>query len=101
MLALLCELDVHLVLSGHKHVPYVWLLNGVLVVNSGTVSSYRLRGYTRPSFNVIEVTPERIRVTLKYPGTGERMAGELDRDRMRLATTPEIAGMFARTAWGM
>jgi Icc protein len=99
VLALLCELDVHLVLSGHKHVPYVWLLNGVLVVNSGTVSSYRLRGYTRPSYNVIEIAPGSIRVTLKYPGTGERLAGELDRTRMRLETTPEIAGMFARTPW--
>ena len=101
VLALLCEVDVHLVLSGHKHVPYVWLLNGVLVVNSGTVSSHRLRGYTRPSYNVIEITPEWIRVTLKYPGTGERLAGELDRDRMRLRTTAEIAGMFARTPWGL
>lgn len=101
VLALLCELEVDLVLSGHKHVPYVWLLNGVLVVNSGTVSSYRLRGYTRPSYNVIEISPDAIRVTLKYPGTGERLAGELDRERMRLHTTPEIAGMFNRTPWGM
>ena len=101
VLALLDDLDVHLVLSGHKHVPYVWLLNEVLVVNSGTVSSYRLRGYTRPSYNVIEVTPEHIRVTLKYPGTGERLAAELDRERMRLHTSPELTGMFARTSWGL
>ena len=99
VLALLGELEVDLVLSGHKHVPYVWLLNGLLVVNSGTVSSHRLRGYTRPSYNVIEVTRDAIRVTLKYPGTGERAAALLDRSRLRLETSPELAGSFAKAGW--
>ena len=35
---------VRLVLSGHKHVPYVWRLEDLFVVNAGTVSSLRLRG---------------------------------------------------------
>ena len=35
---------VHLVLSGHKHVPYAWRLENLFVVNTGTVSSLRLRG---------------------------------------------------------
>jgi hypothetical protein len=80
-------------------VPHVWLLGRVLIVNSGTVSSHRLRGYTRPSYNVLEVFPDRIRVTFKYPGTGERLAAELDRERMTLHTTDELAGMFARSSW--
>ncbi len=99
VLALLAELGVDLVLSGHKHVPYVWLLNGLLVVNSGTVSSHRLRGYTRPSYNVIEVTPDSIEVTLKYPGTGERRAGRLDRAALRLDTNPELAGLLSKANW--
>ncbi|MGH9280026.1 MAG: metallophosphoesterase family protein [Acidimicrobiales bacterium] len=99
VLALLAELGVDLVLSGHKHVPHVWLLNHVLIVNSGTVSSYRLRGYTRPSYNVIEVTPSEVRVTLKYPGTGERLAGVLDRERMALTPSPDLAGMFIKSTW--
>jgi 3',5'-cyclic AMP phosphodiesterase CpdA len=99
VLALLGELGVDLALSGHKHVPHVWLLNGVLIVNSGTVSSYRLRGYTRPSYNVIEVTAASIKVTLKYPGTGERLAAELDREAMRLHTKDDLAGMFSKRAW--
>jgi 3',5'-cyclic-AMP phosphodiesterase len=37
VLALLAELRVDIVLSGHKHVPHVWLLDHVLLVNSGTV----------------------------------------------------------------
>jgi len=99
VLQLLSEVGVHVVLSGHKHVPYVWLVNGLLVVNSGTASSYRLRGYVRPSYNVIEITDTSIRVTFKYPGTGERFAGELDREAMTLHTSPDLAGMFAKAAW--
>lgn len=99
VLALLAELKVDMVLSGHKHVPYLWLLDHVLLVNSGTVSSHRVRGYTRPSYNVLEVTPEEVRVTLKYPGTGERLAGVLDRRRMDLSSNPELAAMFTKSTW--
>ncbi|HVM41156.1 MAG TPA: metallophosphoesterase [Acidimicrobiia bacterium] len=99
VLTLLSEVGCNVVLSGHKHVPYVWLLNDLLVVNSGTVSSYRLRGYVRPSYNVIEIDERRIRVTFKYPGTGERFAAELDREAMTLKRSDELAGMFAKSAW--
>ena len=47
---------VNLVLSGHKHVPYAWKLENLFVVNTGTVSSLRLRGNTRPCYNVVEIT---------------------------------------------
>ena len=99
VLALLSDVGVNVVLSGHKHVPFVWLLNNVLVVNSGTVSSHRLRGYVRPSYNLLEITRERIVVTLRYPGTGERHAADLDRREMRLYPNPDLAGMFAKSAW--
>jgi Icc protein len=99
VLALLAEVGVHLVLCGHKHVPYVWLLNGVLVVNSGTVSSYRVRGYVRPSYNLIEVDDREIRVTFRYPGAGERFAARLDRDELQLETSPDLAGMFTKSTW--
>ncbi len=48
----LLRAGVHLVLSGHKHVPYAWRLENLFVVNTGTVSSLRLRGNTRPCYNV-------------------------------------------------
>jgi Icc protein len=99
VLALLAELSVDMVLSGHKHVPHVWLLDQVLLVTSGTVSSHRVRGYTRPSYNVLEVTADEVRVTLKYPGTGERVAGVLDRQRMALASNPDLAAMFTKSTW--
>jgi Icc protein len=99
VLALLAELKVDMVLSGHKHVPHVWLLDHVLLVTSGTVSSHRVRGYTRPSYNVLEVSAEDVRVTLKYPGTGERVAGVLDRRRMALTSNPDLAAMFTKSTW--
>jgi 3',5'-cyclic-AMP phosphodiesterase len=59
--------DVHLVLSGHKHVPYAWRLENLFVVNAGTVSTTRLRGKTKPCYNVIEASPERVTIYRKYP----------------------------------
>jgi len=58
---------VNLVLSGHKHVPYAWRLENLFVVNAGTVSTTRLRGKTKPCYNVIEASRERVTVYRKYP----------------------------------
>jgi Icc protein len=62
---------VDLVLSGHKHVPYAWRLEDLFVVNTGTVSSLRLRGNTRPCYNVIEVSGSHVDVWRKYPFHGQ------------------------------
>src|SRR5947208_2683086 len=62
---------VDLVLSGHKHVPYAWRLENLFVVNAGTVSSRRLRGKTRPCYNVIEIAENHVDVWRKYPFHGE------------------------------
>jgi len=61
---------VNLVLCGHKHVPYAWRLENLFVVNAGTVSSMRLRGNTRPCYNVIEITGPAVQVWRKYPFHG-------------------------------
>src|SRR6187399_2666413 len=62
---------VNLVLAGHKHVPYAWRLENLFVVNAGTVSSLRLRGNTRPCYNVIEVDDKHVSVWRKYPFHGQ------------------------------
>ena len=56
-----------LVLSGHKHVPYAWHLEGLHVVNAGTVSTSRLRGKGKPCYNVVEASPDRVTVFKKFP----------------------------------
>ena len=101
VLALLTELDVDLVLSGHKHVPNVWQLGSMLLVNSGTASSHRVRGYARPSYNVIEIDDEHLNVIHKYPGIGEIIAARYARADRELNLNPQLAGMFNRGAWNV
>src|SRR5206468_327806 len=62
---------VRLVLSGHKHVPYVWRLEDLFVVNAGTVSSLRLRGNTRPCYNVIEIADRNVDIWRQHPFHGQ------------------------------
>jgi 3',5'-cyclic AMP phosphodiesterase CpdA len=59
------ETQVDLVLAGHRHVPYIWPIAGMLIVTSGTASTWRTRGYTPPSYNLIEITASEIKVTNK------------------------------------
>src|SRR5215213_10327528 len=62
---------VDLVLSGHKHVPYAWRLENLFIVSTGTVSSLRLRGNTRPCYNVVEVAGGHVDVWRRYPFHGQ------------------------------
>jgi 3',5'-cyclic AMP phosphodiesterase CpdA len=66
LLEVLLRCGVHLVLCGHKHVPYAWKLEDMYMVSAGTVSSLRLRGRTRPCYNVIEIS-DTVCVYRKYP----------------------------------
>jgi 3',5'-cyclic-AMP phosphodiesterase len=71
VMAIFRELKVDMVLSGHRHVPYVWSISGVRVVHSGTASSMRVRGTMPPSYNVIEIDDQSVRITLKQPAKGK------------------------------
>ena len=76
----LIEARVDLVLSGHKHVPYSWRLENMLIVNAGTASTLRLRGNTRPCYNVIEVEDGRVEVYRKYAFKERELAVRFDRN---------------------
>ncbi len=67
VLELISDVGVNLVLSGHKHVPYSWKLENMFLVNAGTASTTRLRGNTRPCYNIIEIEDGRVQVFRKYP----------------------------------
>ena len=75
----LVEARVDLVLSGHKHVPYSWRLEDMLIVNAGTASTLRLRGNTRPCYNVIEAEEGRVEVYRKYPFRERELGVRFDR----------------------
>jgi len=68
LLQVLASNGVDLVLCGHKHVPNVWRLEDMLIVNAGTACTHRLRGKVRPCYNVIEITENtEVRVSRKEP----------------------------------
>jgi 3',5'-cyclic-AMP phosphodiesterase len=70
LLEVLITSGVNIVLSGHKHVPYVWRLEDLYVANAGTVASLRVRGYTKPCYNVLEFEGDQVKITRKYPFGG-------------------------------
>jgi 3',5'-cyclic AMP phosphodiesterase CpdA len=72
LLLTLTRMDVDLILSGHKHVPFFWGLNGILLCSSGTAGTRRLRGRTPPSWNEVHVDATTVKVFLHYlDGTRE------------------------------
>ncbi len=75
LLRVLTSEGCDLVLCGHKHVPNVWRLEDMFVVNAGTASSMRLRGRVQPCYNVIEIRPGRVTIARAYPfGVRETVA---------------------------
>jgi len=63
--------DVDLVLCGHKHRPWLWDFNKLLIANAGSVSSERVRGFFENSYNIIKIENRNISIDLKIVG-GER-----------------------------
>lgn len=79
VLALLRDDCVDLVLSGHRHVPYVWPIAGTLVVHSGTASTRRVRRFAEPSYNLLRVDADAIEVELRVPGGARSSLGRYPR----------------------
>lgn len=75
VLRLCTELEVHFVLSGHKHLPWVWRLEDTYFICAGTASSRRLKGRSYPSFNVLEI--EREKVILKEVNVSDKSSREI------------------------
>jgi Icc protein len=66
VLLTLTWLDIDIVLSGHKHVPYFWGLNGMLICNSGTAGTRRIRAMSPPSWNELQVDASTIKIFVHY-----------------------------------
>ncbi len=80
VLSLLRRCGVDIVLSGHRHVPYVWPIAGMLLVHSGTVSTLRTRGFPDPAYNLVSIEAGRISVELRVPGGERQSLGDYPRD---------------------
>jgi 3',5'-cyclic AMP phosphodiesterase CpdA len=96
VMAILRDLKVDMVLSGHRHVPYVWSISGVRIVHSGTVSSMRVRGTMPPSYNVIDIDVQSVSITLHQPGKGEAGREPLASFSRTPVTTSEFYPAFER-----
>ena len=66
VLLTLTDLDIDLVLSGHKHVPFFWGVNGLLICNSGTAGTRRVRAGSPPSWNELHIDAATIKVFTHY-----------------------------------
>ena len=65
VLELMMHKAVTLVLSGHRHYPWVWRLENILLVYSGTVSSPRLRSAPGHNYNIISIGDDTLEITTK------------------------------------
>jgi Icc protein len=71
LLEVLINSGVNVVLSGHKHVPYVWRLENLYIAIAGTCSSLRLRGHTKPCYNLLELEGDEVKISRRYPFGGQ------------------------------
>jgi Icc protein len=61
----LVKSKVDLVLCGHRHRPWMWKMEDMLVVHAGSVSCQKLRGFFCNSYNVITIEGKKINARLK------------------------------------
>lgn len=98
LLEVLVETNVDVVLSGHKHVPFFYGINGMFVVNSGTASTRRVRGLTPPSFNEIVVDAATIKVFTHYENDQRELSAVRSRpDRSGIREALVLTDDFRRT----
>ena len=72
--------EVDLVLSGHKHVPNIWKINNTVISNSGSLSSIKLRGKNKNSYNVYNITDNEIEIFMHYVGGEKFLFGKYERN---------------------
>ncbi len=72
LMHVLTENGVDFVLNGHKHVPNVWMLNNMVVLNSGTPTTKKLRGNIYASYNELQINDGEIMVNLVKTETGTK-----------------------------
>ena len=84
------EGKVRLVLGGHRHRPWRWMVGGTQIVHAGTLSSERTRGFYVHSYNIIDVSRDTIDARLKIIGLKREIRfDEVVKGRVRLPAISE------------
>ncbi|MCD6223130.1 MAG: metallophosphoesterase [Thermoplasmata archaeon] len=77
----LCKnLELNFVLSGHKHLPWIWRLEKTYYITAGTATSRRLKGKSYPSFNVIELNEKTVIKEINVANGNERIVRKIEID---------------------
>jgi len=64
----LTKSKANMVLCGHRHRPWRWKMEDMLVIHAGSVSCEKLRGFFCNSYNVMTVKGSKIEAKLKIVG---------------------------------
>jgi len=74
----LCKkLKLDFILSGHKHLPWIWELEGSYYITAGTATSRRLKGKSYPSFNILEINEKILIKEINVANGNERVVREV------------------------
>jgi 3',5'-cyclic AMP phosphodiesterase CpdA len=65
-----------LVLNGHRHVPWMWRLGGMVLFNTGTLLSRRVRGANAQLHTRISLSSDKVSFTLCFKDGKEHLFGE-------------------------
>ncbi|TXT55098.1 MAG: hypothetical protein BAJATHORv1_40007 [Candidatus Thorarchaeota archaeon] len=65
VLGLLTECNCHMVLNGHRHVPWMWRLNDMILYNTGTLLSRRIRGAITQVHTRINIYPGKVEFVIR------------------------------------
>ncbi len=86
VLRTLIKSDVDLVLCGHKHRPWKTRVEDMSILNAGSISSRRLRGFFSNSYNIIDVRGNSFHEELKVIGKKKMNFGEILRGHDGIST---------------
>lgn len=100
VLRLCVEQGIDLILSGHKHLPWVWRLENTYLVTGGTATSRRLKGRSYPSFNVVTLA-NGILVVEEHNVASGTVRNVLSLRRPAQSEQPDICGAWARPDMGV
>ncbi len=73
VLATLVANKVNLALCGHRHVPYTWQLENLMVITSGTACTGYVRARISQAYFIISLKDKSMKLTLKEVGGKEKM----------------------------
>lgn len=71
VLKMLIEDDVDLVLCGHRHIPWVWKIENMHIIHSGTAGSPRTKELRDQSYIITRIYDDKLSVMLKQIGQPE------------------------------